>query len=129
MAYIEAFNENVIEFLKGQKTATVTLCTKTRLNSKIRKIAKERPDECQIDVENSDGSIVAHLPVKWIKINPSKIMTEEEKEIAKQRGREMYEKNKDKLRKKSELIDNDETDDEDEEDLFDFGFEDEEEDE
>ena len=120
MAYIEAFNENVIEFLKGQKTATVTLCTKTRLNSKIRKIAKERPDECQIDVENSDGSIVAHLPVKWIKINPSKIMTEEEKEIAKQRGREMYEKNKDKLHRKHNLAD----DEDEEDDLFDFGFDD-----
>ena len=112
---METSNENAIEWIRGQKTATVTVSGNTKLNSRVRKIAKERPDECQIDVENSDGSLVAHIPVKWIKINPSKIMTEEEKEIAKQRGREMYEKNKDKLHRTNEVVDDeDEEDDEDE---------------
>lgn len=104
---MEAFNENVIEFLKGQKTATVTLCSNLKLNTRVKKLAEQRPDECQIVHENTDGSIVAHIPVKWIKINPSKIMTEEEMEIAKQRGREMYERNKDKMRGQSTQIEDD----------------------
>jgi len=80
-----SMNENVIEFLRGQKTATLTLANNTRLNSRVRKIAEERPDECQIIVENTDGSIVAHVPTKWIKVNPSREMTEEQKDAARQR--------------------------------------------
>lgn len=76
----ESMNENVIEFLRGEKTATLTLAGNTRLNSRVRKIAAERPDECQIVFENEDGSIMVHCPVKWIKVNPSREMTEEQKD-------------------------------------------------
>ena len=102
---METSNENAIEWIRGQKTATVTVSGNTKLNSRVRKIAKERPDECQIDVENNDGSLVAHIPVKWIKINPSKIMTDEEREIARQRAIERFGHKKD--------IDIEEEDDED----------------
>lgn len=88
-------NENVIEFLKGQKNATVTLCSQTKLNTRVKKLAKERPEECEIIVENNDGSIVAHLPVKWIKINPSKILTDEEREKLRQQAIERFSNKKD----------------------------------
>lgn len=101
---METSNENAIEWIRGQKTATVTVSGNTKLNSRVRKIAKERPDECQIDVENSDGSLVVHLPVKWIKINPSKIMTDEEREAARQRAIERF------GHKKDIDLDNDEED-------------------
>ena len=60
--------ENVIEFLKGSKVATVTF-SQGRYISKIRKLAEKYPDKVQITAENKDGSIVAHIPVKAIKIN------------------------------------------------------------
>lgn len=60
--------ENVVEFLLNEKTATVTFC-QPRFITKIRKLAEKYPDECQITHENKDGSIVAHIPVKWIKIS------------------------------------------------------------
>ncbi len=68
--------ENVIEFLKDQEIATVTF-SQRRYISRIKKLAKERPDECEIVAENKDGSIMAHIPVKWVRINPGKNMTDE----------------------------------------------------
>lgn len=72
--------ENAIEWLKGRKTATVTLAGGTSLNTRVRKLAKSKPDKCQITDENEDRTIVAHIPVSWIKINPERELTEEQLE-------------------------------------------------
>lgn len=73
--------ENVIEFLNGQKRATVTL-SQGRYKTKIEKLAKERPDECKILARNSDGTILAHVPTSWVKISPPRKveMSEDRKE-------------------------------------------------
>lgn len=74
--------ENVIEFIKGGKRATVTFCH-GRYKSRIKKLATERPEECQIVTENEDGSVYAHIPVAWIKINPTKqLSVKQRKELA-----------------------------------------------
>lgn len=70
--------ENVIEFLKGQDVMTVTLCQRKLIN-KVKKYAAEYPNECQITATNKDGSIVAHMPVSWLKITPRRKMTVEQK--------------------------------------------------
>lgn len=62
-------NENAIEFIKDEKRATVTF-TQGRYKGRIRKLAKSHPEECQIVAENQDGSMCAHIPVEWIRINP-----------------------------------------------------------
>lgn len=75
--------ENVIEFTKDSERASVTFC-QGRYKSRIKKLAADRPEECQIVAENTDGSLCAHIPVAWIKINPTKQLSEEQrKEIAK----------------------------------------------
>ena len=80
-------NENVIEFLRNDPVATVTFC-QGKYITKIRKLAEKFPEECQITHENKDGSIVAHIPTKWIKINnPQRVMTEDEKRLAMERVR------------------------------------------
>ncbi len=73
--------ENVIEFLNGQKRATVTL-SQGRYKTKIEKLAKERPDECKILARNSDETILAHVPTSWVKISPPRKveMSEDRKE-------------------------------------------------
>ena len=71
--------ENVIEFVKGSEMAAVTFCQR-RYKSRIKKLAAERPEECQIVAENQNGSLFAHIPVSWIKINPSRRLTEEQRE-------------------------------------------------
>ena len=78
--------ENVIEFLRGSKTATVTF-TQGRYITKIRKLAEKYPDKVQITAENKDGSIVAHIPVKAIKINiiEGRELTEDEKKVMAER--------------------------------------------
>lgn len=72
--------ENAIEWLKGRKTATVTLAGRTTLNTRIRKLAKSHPGKCSIRDENEDGTIVAHIPVSWIKFYPERELSEEERE-------------------------------------------------
>lgn len=74
--------ENCIEWAKNQKFATLTL-SQRRTTTRVEKLAKSRPEECQIVARNSDGSICAHVPANWIRINPTKVMTESQKENAK----------------------------------------------
>ena len=80
-------NENVIEFLRNAKTATVNF-TQPKYISKIKKLAEKFPDDVEICCENEDGSIVAHIPVKWIKVNnptSNRVITEEQREAARER--------------------------------------------
>lgn len=81
--------ENVIEFLRGQQRATATFCSQNKLGNKVRKLAKEYPEEVQIVAENPDGSIVAHFPSKWVKImapskNRSEMSEEKKQELREQ---------------------------------------------
>ena len=85
-------NENMIEFLSGTHTATVTF-TNSKYINRIKKIYEERKDEFKYFIENQDGSVCAKIPLKWIKVNPGSApgtrtkreMTDEQKEILKQR--------------------------------------------
>ena len=72
-------NENVIEFFRNQEKATVTFC-QPRFVGKVKELAEEYPEDVQITYENPDGSIVAHVPTKWIKISAPRKMTEEQRE-------------------------------------------------
>lgn len=71
--------ENVIEFTTGSKRATVSF-SQGRYKTRIKQLAKSHPEECEIVAENQDGSLCAHIPVKWIRINPSKELSEDERE-------------------------------------------------
>ena len=83
-------NENVIEWVKDGKTAILSL-TQGRTISRVMKLAKSRPEECKIVAENKDGSICARVPVGWIKISPIREVSEEQKEAARVRMKEMRE--------------------------------------
>lgn len=76
--------ENVIEFLNGQKRATLSLSQK-RYISKIEKLAQQRPNECEILARNQDGSICAKVPVNWVKISPPRAMSEEQRKLCAER--------------------------------------------
>jgi len=60
--------ENVIEWMTGDDTITVTVSQK-RFISKIRKLAEKHPESVRILAENRDGSIFAHLPLKSLKLS------------------------------------------------------------
>ena len=75
----ETTSENCIEWIRNSKTATVFF-SQGRYISKIKKLAEKYPEEVQITHENKDGSIVAHIPTSYIKINNSKReLTDEER--------------------------------------------------
>jgi len=76
----ESSCENTIEWIRNAETATVFF-SQGRYISKIKKLSEKYPDKVQIKHENKDGSIVAHIPVKAIKINiiEGRELTEEEK--------------------------------------------------
>lgn len=78
------FSENVIEWVKNQEKATLTL-SQRRTISRVKKLAEKYPEECQIVAENKDGSVYAHIPVSWIKISPPKKVSEEQVEKARER--------------------------------------------
>ena len=81
-------SENMIEFISGTRTATVTFTNQKHIN-RIKKLYEERKDDFKYFIENKDGSICAKIPLKWIRINPGskekRIMTEEQKEAARKR--------------------------------------------
>ena len=75
--------ENIIEFLSDEAKAMVTF-SQGRYKSRIKKLAAERPEECEIVAENQAGSICAHIPVSWVKITPTKELSEKQLKQAKE---------------------------------------------
>lgn len=63
--------ENNIEFLSGQHFATVTYTNRKHIN-RIKKLYETRKEDFKYFVENTDGSICAKIPLRWVKINPGK---------------------------------------------------------
>lgn len=83
----EGYSENVIEWVKDEERATLTL-SQRRTISRVKRFATQYPDQCQILAENEDGSVYAHIPVSWIKINPPRELSEEQrKQMAKRLSR------------------------------------------
>ncbi len=86
-------NEFVIEWIKGASYAGVTAPSGTALKAKLYRLAKENPNEVKIIVENNDGSIYAHIPINYVKISPPRKVSEEQREAAGERFKQMW-KNK-----------------------------------
>lgn len=55
--------ENVIEWITGDKTVTVSLTQKRHIN-RVKMLAEKHPNLVEIVAENRDGSLCAHLPLK-----------------------------------------------------------------
>lgn len=87
--------ENAIEWINGQDRVTVTL-SQGRYISKIKKLASKFPEEVQIIAINADGTILAHIPLNYIKINrASRDLTEEERAELAERARNNFHNDKD----------------------------------
>lgn len=71
--------DNGVEWYTGDERVTATF-SQRKWVSKIKKLADKRPADVEIVAENEDGSIVAHLPLSFIKISPPKQVSEEQKE-------------------------------------------------
>ncbi len=70
---MKEIKETAWDHIAGHTTATITAAEPKYIN-KIKKLKREHPGEVEICVENEDGSIVAHIPEKWLSIRPPKKM-------------------------------------------------------
>lgn len=93
-------NEHDICWLKNSEYAEVTAPSGTAWKSKLMRYAETHPDKVKIIAENKDGSALFHVPVNWIKCSPPRKISEEQKEAAAERFRQMWE---DKKIKNSEI--------------------------
>jgi len=84
-------NEFVIEWVRGGNYAGVTAPSGSALKSKLSKLAENCPDDVKIIAQNEDGSIYAHIPVKYVKISPPRKISDEQKRIASERFKKMWE--------------------------------------
>lgn len=62
-------NENCIEWITGDKYATVSYTSRRHIN-RLKKLYEQRKDEFKYFHQNTDGSICARIPLKWVKNNP-----------------------------------------------------------
>ena len=85
--------ENCIEFLTGDKTATLTFTNRKHI-TKIKKLYNEYKSDFEYFVENTDGSVCAKVPLKWIKLSvPRKVeYSEEQKAMLSERMKNMQKK-------------------------------------
>lgn len=86
---METNRENMIDFITGTKTATVSFTNQKYIN-KIKKLYESHKEEFDYMVENKDGSVCARIPLSWIKITPPKQMSEEQKQAASERLKQMW---------------------------------------
>ena len=80
--------ENMIEFITGQRSMTCTFSNGKHIR-KIKKLYADHPEDFKYFKENTDGSICASLPLKYLKISAprknTRVYTEEEKAIIRER--------------------------------------------
>ena len=86
--------ESCIEWIRGDVTASGTFPNGTAHKNRVIALSKSHLEDVQITAENKDGSICARFPVSFVKINPPRAMTEEQKEAAGERFRTMWDNRK-----------------------------------
>lgn len=82
--------ENAIEWLDGQKTATVTVHSQKQKTALLR-LAKAHPDKVKVVVHprGNGGFLIAHLPVGWIQFKAPKELSEKQLERSKRGAEKM----------------------------------------
>lgn len=61
--------ETALEHIEGSKRFTIS-CGEAWSCKLIRKLQADYPDEVEVVYENTDGSFVARVPMKWVKVAP-----------------------------------------------------------
>lgn len=77
-------DKDIIDYSpNSRKLITATLTRKKWVN-KVLEYAEKYPEEVQITHKNRDGSIVAHIPVSYLKITRPREMSEDQKNKARE---------------------------------------------
>lgn len=72
--------ETVFEHLDGKDTWTVSTDERTWKN-RLAKLAEQNPAEVECVAQNKDGSVMYHVPARWVKLSPPRKvnMTDEQR--------------------------------------------------
>lgn len=87
-------NEFSIGWLKGATYAEVSAPSGSALKSKLLSLSEKYPDEVTNIIINKDGSIFCHVPVSYVKVSHPRTVSDEQKEAAAERFRQMWEDKK-----------------------------------
>lgn len=85
----ENTNECVIEWIPGRDYVGLIAKNGSTWKNRCEELEKEFPDDVKILARNNDGSIFAHLPYSYIKINPPRKYSDEAKKKAAERLNKM----------------------------------------
>ena len=85
----ENTNECVIEWISGRDYVGLTAKNGSAWKNRCEELEKEFPNDVKILARNNDGSIFAHLPYSYIKINPPRKYSDETKKKAAERLNKM----------------------------------------
>jgi hypothetical protein len=75
MANDWTIDQTVIYWVKGDRIATITAPENTRINTRLCKLAEERPDDVV-----KKNEVLFQVPASWVKINPPKELTDERRQ-------------------------------------------------
>lgn len=81
--------ETVIVFNESDNDAEI-FTHNGRMLRELEKLATERPEDVQHIKDNDTGGSTYRLPKKWVKIKASRILTDEQKEKAAERMRQLH---------------------------------------
>ena len=70
--------ETIILFNEGDQQAECFTYNK-KMISKLTQLAEQRPDQVRLVFNNQSGGIAFSVPKKWIKINPGRTYTPEQR--------------------------------------------------
>lgn len=83
--------ENCIEWLTGQHKITCTI-SQRKFITKIERLAEKHPDKVEILARNEDGTILAKLPIKALKLSIIEHeLSDEDKQLRAERMRKYKE--------------------------------------
>lgn len=78
-------NECAIDWVRGDTYAGVTAYNNSRLKGRIERLAEKFPDDVKIINRNEDGSIFAHVPIRWVKVSPTRKVSETQIQASRER--------------------------------------------
>lgn len=76
--------ETSLDRIAGQSTYTLFTSERAMIN-KISKLMDENPESVELLAKNEDGSILCHIPKEWVKIQPPRRLSDEQRANARER--------------------------------------------
>ena len=79
--------ETIISYNEAEKTANIHTHNKT-LRRKLEQLATERPEDCRLEkVSRFYEAVDYAVPKAWVKIRPTRILSEEQRTAMSERGK------------------------------------------